>query len=67
MTTITEKTSQSLSYLNAFDDAEGKLEHQGWLTLSCLFLEFNKLAALVRNDLLGFTKTIPVKKIASKW
>ena len=49
MTTITEKVTQCLDYLNRFKDAEGK----GYL-LNNLLLEFLQLATLVRDDMLGF-------------
>ena len=32
-----------------------------------LYLEFGQLAALVRDDLLGLTKSVPVKRLAKRF
>lgn len=51
MTTITEKVTECLDYLNLFEDPD----------------EFGQVVGLVRDELLGFSKAVPVKKIAKRF
>ena len=51
MTTITEKITTALDILKCIPDPS----------------EFLDLATLIKNDLLGFSKTIPFKKAAKRY
>ena len=58
MTTITEKVTECLDYLNAFSP-------EGTVTL-LISLDFQSVAGLVRDEMLGLPVSIPTKKIAKR-
>jgi hypothetical protein len=50
MTTITEKITEVLQIFNQLEDPQ----------------EFGELVTAIRDDILGYGKQIPIKKLASK-
>ena len=59
MTTITDRITEALAYLKIFKTPKVRNNE-------LISIEFGQIASLVRDNMLGFNKSIPVKKLAKR-